>query len=107
MGALAGGIQAAEPVTLTFDQPQCAGISGFRTFWDQPVVLADGGATQVVYGASLAVWRTNAPGALVFDAAHRSLLVRFPDVADRVAAALKTNKLAVAKVELVLPFRDT
>jgi len=28
---------------LTFDQPQLAGISGFRAFWDTPVVLAGDG----------------------------------------------------------------
>ena len=113
MGGLVGGIQAAEPVTLTFDQPQMAGISGFRAFWDRPVVLAETGAQQVAGGGGpcgtgpSAIWSTNAPGAPVFDAAHRSLLVRFPDAADNVAAALRTNHLAVVKVELVLPFRDT
>ena len=29
--------------TLVFEQPQLAGISGFRAFWDLPVVLADDG----------------------------------------------------------------
>lgn len=23
--------------TLVFDQPQCAGMSGFRAHWDQPI----------------------------------------------------------------------
>ena len=74
---------AAEPVTLTFDQPQTAGISGFRAKWDTPL-----------------------PGALVFDAVHRSLLVRFPGAAEAIAAQVGKG-YAVQKVELVLPFDDT
>ena len=45
------------------------------------------------------------PGPLAFDAVHRSLLVRFPDAAERIAAALAAGK-AVEKVEVVLPFLD-
>ncbi|OPZ24716.1 MAG: hypothetical protein BWZ02_02793 [Lentisphaerae bacterium ADurb.BinA184] len=108
----AAALAAGEPARLDLDQPQCAGISGFRAFWDRPVMLAEDGASQVVDRGSFgkgpsAVWSSDAPGALVFDAVHRSLLVRFPDAAEKIAAALKQNKLAVAKVELVLPFRDT
>lgn len=74
---------AQQPVTLTFDQPQTAGISGFRKWWDIPQ-----------------------PGALVFDAVHRSLLVRFPGSAEAIAAKLKDGYM-VQKVELVLPFNKT
>ena len=110
--------------TLTFDKPQTAGISGFRAMWDAPVVLEDaatelgeGGAVEVVDKAQFgkgpsAVWdpakRDNGkkPGALVFDAVHRSLLVRFPGAAESIAKKLSEGN-SIAKVELVLPFRDT
>ena len=102
---------------LTLDQPQMAGISGFRAMWDTPVVLAEDGATNFIargtFGSSpSAIWSPakreggTKPGGLVFDAVHRSLLVRFPDAAERIAEQLGKG-YDVEKVELVLPFRDT
>jgi len=70
-------------VTLTFDKVETACISGFREKWDMPL-----------------------PGEMVFDAVHRSLLVRFPGAAEKIAAqAAKGYK--VDQVELLLPFEDT
>ncbi len=62
---------------------ETAGISGFRAHWDTPQ-----------------------PGALVFDAVHRSMLVRFPQAAASVAEQLG-KRYRVDKVELVLPFQET
>lgn len=117
---------------LTLDQPETAGISGLRPFWNRPVVLkADGLTEPSARGNSLkaprAVWAPGlrwhnglnywfeakqkgevrqAPGAIVFDAIHRRLLVRVPDagrqIADQIAKGFK-----VTKVELVLPFKGT
>ena len=42
------GFAAAEPVTLSFRAPQTAGISGFLTFWDTPVILGEDGKTEVI-----------------------------------------------------------
>jgi hypothetical protein len=74
------GQNAAEPVVLTIEGPQTAQISGFRKMWDTPQ-----------------------PGLLVFDAVHRSLLVRFPRAAERIAWQIRKG-YAVQKAELVLPF---
>ena len=99
----------------TFDNPEMAGISGLRTMWDTPVPLAADGATKEAgpedgrFGAApAALWspdaRAGESGAAVFDVVHRSLLVRFPGAAERIAAELASGK-KVAKVELVLPFK--
>lgn len=115
--AMSWARQSTAPVSLTFTHPQMAGISGFRAMWDTPVVLAEDGTTEMrdrgEYGKGLlAMWdpakRQNGalPGAPVFDAVHRSLLVRFPGMAAAIAEHL-TRGYAVQKVELVLPFRDT
>lgn len=101
---------------LTLDRAEMAGISGFRTFWDTPVVVSADGATTVrdcgTFGkGNIAVWtpakRDNGtkPGAAVFDAVHRSLLVRFPGAAAAIAAELGKGQ-ALATAELVLPFRE-
>ncbi len=82
---------AAEPVVLTFDRPETAGISGFRKWWDVPQV------------GSARAMSTNG---LVFDAVHRSLLVRFPGAAEKIAAELDKG-CVIRKVELVLPFAAT
>jgi len=74
---------AQQPVTLTFDQAQTAGINGFRKWWNTPQ-----------------------PGALVFDAVHRSLLVRFPGAVEWLTARMQEG-YTVSKVELVLPFAKT
>ena len=106
---------AQQPVTLTFAQPQTAGISGFRALWDTPVVTAEDGVAVTVdlefNGAHpMALWNPDKraggakPGALVFDAVHRSLLVRFPDAAVAIAAQVAKG-YAVRRVELVLPYR--
>ena len=115
-------LYAQQPVTLTFDQPQAAGISGFRAFWDTPVVLGANGPLDTVVepvggGAGYlagpcALWtpakRANGakPGALVFDAVHRSLLLRFPGCAEAIAAKLAAG-YTVAKAEVELPFINT
>ncbi|OPZ88083.1 MAG: hypothetical protein BWY76_00132 [bacterium ADurb.Bin429] len=59
------------------------GAEPFRTQWDRPQ-----------------------PDALVFDAVHRSLLVRFPDAAAHIAAQLAKG-YRLEKAELILPFKDT
>jgi hypothetical protein len=110
-----GATEPAEEI-LTLDQPQAAGIMGFRALWDIPVVLNEEGATEVkdevVRDRGLtAAWAPDhrgplQPGALAFDALHRSALVRFPGAAEKIAAQLRRG-YAVKKVELVLPFKDT
>ncbi len=96
--------------TLTLDTPQCAGLSGFRAHWDQPIAVAENGERLVKDGVvkdrgQTAVWGGGKPGPLAFDAVHRSLLVRFPGAAEKIAAALAGGK-AIEKVELVLPYLD-
>ncbi len=108
---------AADSVTVTFDRPETAGISGFRPMWNTPIVLAEDGVTQITDREvkdkwCTAVWRPDQrekgakPGALAFDGIHRSLLVRFPGMAEKLAAELAKG-FEVAKVEMVLPHRDT
>lgn len=102
--------------TLVLDRAELAGISGFRDRWDRPIVLSALGATEIVdHGPAgkgvRAVWNfakigRGRTGALVFDALHRSALVRFPDAAERIAARLRKGN-RIERVELVLPFRDT
>lgn len=118
---LALGLRAASRIfgadSLHLDQPQLAGISGFRAFWDTPIVLAGDGlvveTTRRPGGTGFnAVWSVEQreqgkqPGAIVFDAVHRSLLARFPGSAQRIAEALAKG-FAIDKVELVLPHRAT
>lgn len=97
---------------LVLDRPEMAGISGFRAYWNRPVMLVETGAVRMAdHGASgrglVADWsQTNQPGAPVFDAVHRSLLVRFPDAAESIANELKQGK-AISKVEVVFEFVDT
>ena len=109
--------QEKQTMVLTIDQPQTAGISGFRAMWDTPVVLSTDGAVEQVdkgnFGKALsAIWSPARrdegarPGALVFDAVHRSLLVRFPGAARQIADAL-ANGYTIQKVELALPFKGT
>lgn len=112
--------------TLVVDTPEMAGISGFRWMWNEPVALSADGPTQRVnhgqFGQAPSVfWATrphnvkhgqiplrdeNQPGALVFDAVHRSMLVRFPNAADTIAERLAKG-FEIRKVELVLPFKGT
>ncbi len=115
--ALAGVAAAGEPARLSFAAPELAGISGFRPYWDRPVVLSGDGVVQVVdqgqFGsAPSAVWQPERrdggrrPGALVVDALHRQALVRFPGSAEAIFAKLGEGH-RLAKVELILPFRGT
>lgn len=108
LSVLAGRLPAAE--TLTFTASQCAGISGFRAHWDRPIPVAENGErllkdSVVKDRGQTAVWDGVKPGPLAFDAVHRSLLVRFPDTAQKIAEALAAGQ-AIAKVELVLPYLD-
>lgn len=101
---------------LVVDRPETAGISGFRAMWDTPVVLAADGVEEMVdHGqcgsAKSAVWTPEKrgqgkPGALAFDAVHRSLLVRFPGAAAAIADRL-ADGLVIEKVELQLPYKAT
>jgi hypothetical protein len=104
-----------QEIVLTFDQPQTAGISGFRVHWNAAIPLADGGATKIVDPiikdrSPTAVWSSSSqggkPGAIAFDALNRSLLVRFPGSAARIFDQVRQG-YAIRKMELVLPFRDT
>ena len=106
--ALTGANAMAE--TLIFNQPETAGLSGFRAHWDQPIPVAVDGArllkdNVVTNRGQTAVWDGIKPGPLAFDAVHRNLLVRFPDAAQKIAAAL-VNGQTLERVELVLPYLD-
>ncbi len=95
--------------TLVISAPQTAGMSGFRAHWDTPLVLSETGAQKVIDAkitdrGGQVVW-ANGGGALAFDALNRALLVRFPDAAAQIAAAITAGK-TVTKIELVLPYRD-
>ncbi len=95
---------------LTFDNPQCAGMSGFRAHWDKPISVAENGEriqrdSEIKDRGQTAVWGGEKPGPLAFDAVHRSLLVRFPGAAEKIAEALSSGK-TVEKIELVLPYLD-
>ena len=99
---------------LVIEAAECAGISGFRADWDRAAPLAADGATKpregepVNRGAGpVADWRDPAkPGAIACDAVHRSLLVRFPGAAERIATALGQGK-TIVRAELVLPYRGS
>jgi hypothetical protein len=133
---LTTGLCAAEPRQLAFDQPMAAGISGLRPFWNRPVVLtADGASREAARGdvlkGTMALWgkelewhdgyqrwmevvdanykakpEEHSPGLITFDAVHRSLLLRFPGVAQRLADELAKGG-TIAKVELLMPYRGT
>ena len=116
-GFLISAWQIGAAEILILDQPQLAGISGFRAFWDTPIVLSGDGLvveTKHTPGGAgpNAVWAPEKrnggakPGAIVFDAVHRSVLVRFPGSAKRIAEKLR-NGFSIEKVELVLPHRAT
>lgn len=102
--------------TVIFDHPETAGISGFRWMWNAPVVVTADGADEMVrhgrFGdATSAVWspekrEEGQPGALVFDAVHRSLLVRFPGAAELIAERLGAGQV-IEKLEIELPFKGT
>ena len=112
--ALLVGLLGASPLpaaeTLLMDRPECAGMSGFRAHWNQPIPVTQDGArllkdNVVKDRGQTAVWDGVNPGPLAFDAVHRNLLVRFPDAAEKIATALAAGQ-TVEKVELVLPYLD-
>jgi hypothetical protein len=130
----AGAAAAGEVVRI--EEYEAAGISGLRALWDIPVVLREDGRAVERDGHLTALWlpedRTGKKrqvgygelmaaslqgpeerlaavceaGALAFDALHRKMLVRFPRATDVIANKIAAGH-AVAKIELVLPFRDT
>jgi hypothetical protein len=100
---------------LVFSAPQTAGISGFREFWDRPVVVAETGPiNQIDKGANgkgpSAVWdpsqrnNGNLPGAIVADAVHRSLLVRFPGAALGIAKKINAG-FQIVGANVVLKYK--
>ncbi len=120
---------AGQTLTLTFATPQTAGICGMRPFWDRPVVLrrtaseyATNAATRRCppcrlgrrfnWNVASSCWTAGSvyddprPGAIVFDAVQRSLLLRFPESAQKIADAVNRG-YAIEKVELLLPFDGT
>jgi hypothetical protein len=108
---LALPLLACGAASLTIEGAEMAGICGFRSFWDRPIPVTENGATTKVDksghgGGLVADWTKDAPGAPVFDAIHRSLLVRFPGAADRIATELAKGQ-TLQKVELLLPYVDT
>ena len=105
------GLAPGLAADLVVDRVEMAGLSAFPAYWDKPVVVRPDGAVKRSdhgrFGAGdVADWSTAGPGAPVFDAVNRSLLVKFPGVDRQVAAELAKGR-KVEKVELVLPFRDT
>ena len=113
-GLLASPVAAQDTIT-TFDKPQTAGISGFRSHWNLPIPLAEDGAVKFVEPVNkdrgpTAVWsrieRHDRPGVLAFDALNRSLLVRFPGSAAAILDRVRQG-YTISKIELVLPYRDT
>jgi hypothetical protein len=114
-------LSAADPITLTISQPQTAGICGYRKMWDLPVMTGPDGLRVIVepldkdYAikdrGGVAPWAAptlataGKPAALAFDAIHRTLLVRFPEAAEKIAAQINQG-YRVEKLELVLPFLD-
>jgi len=113
-GLFASPVAAQDSVT-SFDQPQTAGISGFRAHWNLPIPLSEDGAVKFVDSVikdrgPTAVWsqgdRRGRPGVLAFDALNRSLLVRFPGSATAILNRVRQG-YAISKIELVLPYRDT
>jgi hypothetical protein len=107
--------QTGQAVTVTLDQPETAGICGFRLFWDVLVPTAENGTTvrsePFKEGDPLrAEWlpanRKGQPGAIAFDALQRYTLVRFPNAAERIAQQIQKS-YRVLKAELVLPWKAT
>jgi hypothetical protein len=112
LGVVMLGLLAAAALAqqVTIGGAEMAGISGFRAYWDKPVVVTEDGATRMSdrgqFGRGLvADWSTGKPGAPVFDAIHRGLLVRFPGAAEQIATELGKGN-TVQKVEIVLPYVD-
>ncbi|NQT89358.1 hypothetical protein HQ560_21495, partial [bacterium] len=114
---LTSAVFAGQTTTLTLHAPETAGICGFRALWDTPIVASAGGV-RVYVDAKLkdrgatAPWTLKPrdggrlPAALAIDALQRTLLIRFPDAAEKIASALAQGNV-IDRVELVLPFHDT
>src|SRR5262249_4093031 len=88
----------AQSTILKFENPDLAGISGFRALWDTPIPLSEDGVTQIVDPvvkdrSPTAIWspdkRHDRPGAIAFDALNRSLLLRFPGSAKTILNQLR------------------
>lgn len=120
MANFCGGSAFGQSDTLTIEQSEVAGMGGFRGFWDMPVMLAPDGAIEYTDAkwkdrSGTAVWwpqrkaamklDPNKPGAIAFDALRRSVLVRFPDAAEKIAERVGQGR-SIQKVELVLPYKD-
>ena len=76
--------------TVEIDHVEFAGMSGFRAHWDRPITLAADGPltvtdTELTDRGGTANWK-DASSAIAFDALNRSILIRFPDAAERIAA---------------------
>ncbi|MCL1857488.1 MAG: hypothetical protein FWF84_07630, partial [Kiritimatiellaeota bacterium] len=104
-------VEPSGATVMEFTESECAGLSGFRTDWDRPIPLAADGACapRDYFGATgeVADWDDpEQPGALAFDAVHRSLLVRFPGAAEAIAAKLGQG-FAIEKAELALAYKGT
>jgi hypothetical protein len=114
LAALLAGLLVASPLpaaeTLVMDCPECAGLSGFRAHWDQPIAVAEDGQrllkdNVIKDRGQTAVWGGERAGPLAFDAVPRHLLVRFPGAAEKIAEDLAAGQ-TVEKVELLLPYLD-
>ncbi|MEI6519544.1 MAG: hypothetical protein WCO98_05845 [bacterium] len=114
IGMLSVSAFAADEVKIIFDQPQTAGICGYRAMWNTPVPMSQDGARAIVDTVvkdrgGVAVWipndRKGKPAPISFDAMNRSLLVRFPDAAEKIAEHINKG-YAITKIDLVLPFAD-
>lgn len=100
----------AETISQTIESAEVMGMSRFRGHWDTPLPLDPNGPTEAIdevlteRGAS-AVWKPGTPGPIAFDALNRSILVRFPDAAEQIAAKVAEG-YGIEKIEVVLPFKD-
>ncbi|MGA2616899.1 MAG: hypothetical protein ABSF26_04760 [Thermoguttaceae bacterium] len=101
---------AVENVTVVIEQSETAVISGFRKAWDTSIIVdsakTPGTKPLILPTAPAQNIAAAKPPAMVFDAAHRSLLVRFPGAAEKIAEQLAKG-MAVHKVDLFLPFDKT
>lgn len=111
---LLGSVSSNGESTL-FENSETFGIAGFRMLWDEVIPLSPDGAheftdTEWKDRSPSAIWapsrRGDKPGMLAFDALQRSLLVRFPGAAERIAEKINGGA-KIEKAELILPFRDT
>jgi len=106
-----------EAVVIEIDNPETAGICGFRELWDKPILLGTDGPMEVKDSVIkdkmlTATWDParldggTKPAQMAFDAIHRTMLVRFPGAAERIVEQINRG-FAISKAELVLQHRDT